>query len=188
MGAGDINLKTGEGSSNEVCGNINIIASTNTWDKGYRGWNYNNDDAGKSKEINFGFDVISADATKRQVSLQLKKSKNSTRLVSTVPFQVTTVQYSSDDRIKKDITNVDTGDLLDRMRRIELREYGYTDEWRQVRDLEENTRVRGVNAQELRQVFPEHIEVLDELALKDQGIKFKDFHQVDKQGLVMDGE
>ena len=41
-------------------------------------------------------------------------------------------------------------------------------------------------AQELRQVFPEHIQVLEELAMKDQGISFKDFHQVDKQALVMD--
>ena len=109
-------------------------------------------------------------------------------MVSTVPVQVTTVQYSSDERIKKDITDVDTGDLLDRMRRIELREYGYTDEWRKVRDLEEDTRVRGVIAQELRQVFPEHIQVLDKLAMKDQGIEIKDFHQVDKQALVMDRE
>ncbi len=75
--------------------------------------------------------------------------KNETRLVSSVPVQVTTVQYSSDERIKKDITAVDTFDLLDRMRRIELKEYGYTDAWRKHRGLEDNdVRVRGVIAQE----------------------------------------
>ena len=124
MGAGDITLKTGTGSSSEVGGNINIVASTSA----LREKNYNNyyDDASVlSKEINFGFDEVSYDSTtQRQISLQLKKSKNSTRLVSTVPVQVTTVQYSSDERIKKDITNVNTGDLLDRMRQIQLREYG----------------------------------------------------------------
>ena len=103
-----------------------------------------------------------------------------------VPVQVTTVQYSSDERIKKDIEDVDTLDLLDRMRDIELREYGYTDEWRSVRGLSNDIRVRGVIAQELRQVFPEHIQVLDELDMEDDGINFKDFHQVDKQGLVLD--
>jgi len=76
------------------------------------------------------------------------------------------------------------------MKRIELREYGYTDEWRSVRGLKdgEAERVRGVIAQELRQVFPEHIQILDELEMKDQGVTLENFHQVDKQGLVMDGE
>lgn len=135
------------------------------------------------KNINFGFDEVSSDSsTKRQVALQLKKSSNTTRLISTVPVQVTSIQYSSDSRIKKDIVEVDTGNLLDRMRKIELREYGYTDEWRKVRDLEnEDVRVRGVIAQELRQVFPEHIQILDELKHKEHGIDFKNFHQVDKQ-------
>ena len=81
---------------------------------------------------------------------------------------------------------MNTGDLLDRIKRIQLREYGYTDNWRELRGLESNdVRVRGVIAQELRQVFPEHVEILDELIVK-QGIKLTDFHQVDKQGLVMD--
>ena len=163
--------------SGEAGGNINIIASTSAWNKGNRGWNYENNDARTSKEINFGFDVVSRGAAQRQLSLQLKKSQNSTRLLSVVPFQVTSVQYSSDERIKKDIVKVDTSDLLDRMRRIELREYGYTDKWRRVRDIEDE-RVRGVIAQELRQVFPEHVKVLDEFAINDHGIKFKNFHQV----------
>ena len=81
---------------------------------------------------------------------------------------------------------MNTGDLLDRIKQIQLREYGYTDDWRELRGLESNdVRVRGVIAQELRQVFPEHVEILDELIVK-QGIKLTDFHQVDKQGLVMD--
>ena len=41
-------------------------------------------------------------------------------------------------------------------------------------------------AQELNQVFPEHIQILDELAVKEENIKLKQFFQVDKQGLVMD--
>lgn len=125
MGAGDITLKTGIGSSSEVGGNINIVASTSVLRENNYKFNYYDDASVLSKEINFGFDEVSYDSTtQRQISLQLKKSKNSTRLVSTVPVQVTTVQYLSDERIKKDITNVNTGDLLDRMRQIQLREYG----------------------------------------------------------------
>ena len=117
--------------------------------------------------------------------MQLKRSNNETRFVSTVPHQVTSVQYSSDERIKKDIVDVDTAELLDRLRQVNLREYGYTDAWRRVRGLELNdVRVRGVIAQELNEVFPEHVQILDQLDLK--GVKLNDFHQVDKQGLVMD--
>ena len=103
------------------------------------------------------------------------------RLTSTVPLQVTTVQYSSDSRIKKDITSANTEDLLDRIRQIQLRYYGYTDEWRDLRGLVGDAKVRGVIAQELFEVFPEHVEILPELDLGN--VKFDSFHQVNKQGL-----
>jgi hypothetical protein len=45
------------------------------------------------------------------------------RLTSTVPFQVTMIRFSSDERIKKEITSANTEDLLDR-----LTEYGYSEE------------------------------------------------------------
>ena len=144
--AGDINLKSGTGSSTKGGGHLNIVASSSQ--------------DSVPKEINLGFEEIRDGSIKSEIGFQLKKSFNGTRAVSTVPLQVTTVQYSSDARIKKDITTVDTGDLLDRMRKIGIREYGYTDEWRKVRGLEENdVRVRGVIAQQLREVFPEHIQV-----------------------------
>ena len=133
-GSGDITLKTGVGSTNDVGGNINIVASTSAWNQKSYNYNYNYnynyyDNEAKSREINFGFDEVSDDSTtQRQISLQLKSSKNSTRLISTVPIQVTTIQYSSDERIKKDITGVKTGELLDRMRQIQLREYGESNE------------------------------------------------------------
>lgn len=96
------------------------------------------------------------------------------------------MQYSSDSRIKKDITSANTEDLLDRIRQIQLRSYGYTDEWRVLRGLDDNSKVRGVIAQELFEVFPEHVEILPELVLGN--VKFDSFHQVDKQGLVLDRE
>lgn len=126
MGAGDITLKTGIGSSSEAGGNINIVASTIALRERNHNYDFYSDASILSHEINFGFDEVSDDSTtQRQISLslQLKKSKNSTRLVSTVPVQVTTEQYSFGERIKKDITNVNTGDLLDRMRQIQMREY-----------------------------------------------------------------
>ena len=162
------------GSSNQVGGNINFIASTSAWKQRSYHYNYNYnyyDNEAPSKEINLRFDEVSDDSTtQRHISLQLKKSKNSTRLISTVPIQVTTIQYSSNERIKKNITCVNTGELLDHMRQIQLQEYGYTNEWRLLRGLEANdVRVRGVIAQELNKKFPEHIEILVELAMNGQG-------------------
>jgi hypothetical protein len=65
---------------------------------------------------------------------------------------VTLVQYSSDVRIKEDIESVDEDALLQRIKAIRVRSYGYTDEWRQVRDDVPNARVRGIIAQELAEV------------------------------------
>ena len=88
---------------------------------------------------------------------------------------MTTIQYSSDSRIKKDITSYDTEDLLDRMRQIKLREYGYTNSWRNLRGLDHDIRTRGVIAQELYEVFPEHVEILPELVMGS--VQFENFHQ-----------
>ena len=93
MGAGDINLKSGMGSSDEVGGNINIFATTASLKRNYNYYNHHTSSVTQTKEINFGFDEVHDDSTThRQINFQLKKSKNSTRLVSTVPLQVTTVQ------------------------------------------------------------------------------------------------
>jgi hypothetical protein len=96
MGAGDINLKSGMGSSDEVGGNINIFATTASLKRNYNYYNHHTSSVTQTKEINFGFDEVHDDSTThRQINFQLKKSKNSTRLVfvSTVPLQVTTVQF-----------------------------------------------------------------------------------------------
>ncbi len=56
-------LRTGMGSSNEVDGNINIIASTSAWIQRNYNYNYNyyNNEA-TSKKINVGFDEVSNDS------------------------------------------------------------------------------------------------------------------------------
>ena len=96
MGAGDINLKSGMGLSDEVGGNINIFATTASLKRNYNYYDHLISSVTQTKEINFGFDEVHDDSpTHRQINFQLKKSKNSTRLVfvSTVPLQVTTVQF-----------------------------------------------------------------------------------------------
>lgn len=64
---------------------MNFIATTppELFESRYRHWNHLDGHAENAKrEINFGFDVPSSDgSTKRETSLSLQKSKDSTRLV-----------------------------------------------------------------------------------------------------------
>ncbi|CAN0414515.1 unnamed protein product, partial [Hapterophycus canaliculatus] len=108
------------------------------------------------------------------------------RVISSVPLLVTTIEYSSDERIKESIVDVDVDDILHRFMEVEMVEYSYTEEWRQVRNLEDNSRVRGVIAQQLAEVFPEHVEVVSDFELPDKDFAISDFLQVDKVSLTLD--
>jgi hypothetical protein len=106
-------------------------------------------------------------------------------VISNSPLQVTLVQYSSDRRIKQDIYSVDEDSLFEKMMNVKIKSYRYTDEWRAVRNIKD-TRVRGVIAQELAEVFPEHVKIIPKYDLEDKGFQLTDFYQVDKMGLILD--
>ena len=103
-------------------------------------------------------------------------------IVASKPIRTTSIQYSSDRRIKRDVEYVDTLDLLQRMKSVRLRRYRYTDAWRQYREIDDET-VRGVIAQDLQEVFPEHVRRMD---VDPGAIGIDNFLQVDKQGLTLD--
>ena len=117
---------------------------------------------------------------------------DSPQMVTATPSYILTyqsrlrhLQAPSDRRIKKDFQPVDTADLLHRLQRVRITEYGYTDEWRAVRGIPDK-RVRGVIAQELNEIFPEHISVLETYSLPDKGFQKTRFYRVDKQRLALD--
>ena len=60
--------------------------------------------------------------------VRLTNDGTSSMFVSNVPVQVTTLYYSSDRRIKKDFRPVDTEDLLHRLQKVQMTEYGWR--WR----------------------------------------------------------
>jgi len=137
-----------------------------------------------NQEIALGLDDGS-EGNGNTYAFRLKATSSGQTVISSVPVQVTTVQYSSDKRIKKDIRNVDTDDILQRLQRIQFAEYGYSDAWRRVRGIPDH-RVRGVIAQQLYEVFPEHTKMFEKYELEDKNFSISDFMQVDKQGLVLD--
>ena len=109
-------------------------------------------------------------------------------IISTVPMRVTKIEYSSDERIKEDIHYLDDAeldDIYDRFTQIKLANYRYTDEWLKIRGVDDVV-VRGVIAQNVREVFPERVEVVDNYTHPAYNFSLDGFHQVDKQGLTLD--
>ncbi|KAJ1415187.1 hypothetical protein B484DRAFT_310462, partial [Ochromonadaceae sp. CCMP2298] len=54
-------------------------------------------------------------------------------IIATAPVSVTSVQYSSDQRIKQNIRSIDEDVILQKFKTLKLRSYEYTDEWANVR-------------------------------------------------------
>jgi len=86
---------------------------------------------GSLAEIGLGFRTLHSENTEHSVSglntptsydvrLQYRKSDKGlgSKLVSNVPFQLTTVEYSSDERIKQHIVDADTDQLLQRIQQV----------------------------------------------------------------------
>ena len=126
----------------------------------------------KTSSIGFGLnsDALSANSDYTGYTaydMRLQAQDGDTSLISNVPLRLTAVQYSSDTRIKHITGDVDGDDLLQRMQQVQMKTYTYTDAWRQVRRIPD-IEVRGVIAQELREVFPEHVQVLNKYSLPDK--------------------
>lgn len=169
---GSLWIESGRGGDNASGGSIHIKAHVNKDAIGqYR--------REANQEIALGLDDGSP-KDGDSYSFRLKATSSGQTVISSVPVQVTTVQYSSDMRIKKDITNVDTDDILQRLQQIQFAEYGYSDAWRRVRGIPDH-RVRGVIAQQLSEVFPEHTKIFENYELEDKNFSISNFMQVDKQ-------
>eukprot|EP01033_Poteriospumella_lacustris_P004089 gene4089-2912_t len=143
----------------------------------------------RASSLELGF--TRSDGMTKKVDLRMQSTvtsagKDSSMVVASAPMHVTAVHYSSDMRIKKDIQPVNTESILQRIKKIPVRSYKYTDEWLQVRDDVPDVRVRGVIAQELAEVFPEYVTSIPEYTLDDKNFTINDFHQVDKTSLIVD--
>ena len=141
--------------------------------------------SGKNSKIELGF----TEDGKKKIDFRLQSGRGENQkslLAVSAPLQVTKLQYSSDERIKQEIADEDQETILMRINKIKVRSYKYTDEWKHVRGDVSNFRVRGVIAQELAEVFPEHVTTIPEYRLDDKDFSMKDFHQVDKTSMIID--
>jgi hypothetical protein len=165
---GDVSLTTGAAGSLYMTVGMGSVSSSDVTDS--------------SASINFGYN--SASGTNYDFRLQHTASGDSSA-VANMPVRLTVVDYSSDIRIKRQLSEADTDELLQRIQQVEYKRYRYTDPWRKVRRIDD-VEVRGVIAQQLAEVFPEHVTILDEYTLPDKNFTLPGFHQVNKQGLTLD--
>ncbi len=144
-------------------------------------------DGSSANMIGFSVSATPQNSTSDTYDLRLLDlGDDDTRFVASVPMQVTSVQYSSDKRIKERIVDIDEDDLLQRFRRVELKEYSYTKKWRKVRNIGNDVRVRGVIANELQKIFPEYVETIPKFKLQDKDFELENFLQVNKNALLLD--
>lgn len=125
--------------------------------------------------------VSHEDSPPGQIPFRVRRDK----IFSHVPAELVEVISPSDRRIKEDIVSVDEDELMHRMLKLRVKRYRYTDVWRRVRGIEDRT-VRGVIAQEVREVFPEYITVNEEMSFDEAGFKLEDFHEVNKIRIAID--
>lgn len=107
------------------------------------------------------------------------------KIFSHVPADLVEVISPSDRRIKRKILDIDEDDLLQRMQKLRVTSYQYSDEWQKVRGIED-IRVRGVIAQEVYEEFPEYITITEKMEFKDKGFELKNFHEVNKIRISID--
>jgi hypothetical protein len=106
-------------------------------------------------------------------------------VISHVPIQSVAYDSPSDRRIKTQISDVDEEAILQRLQGLEIKSYHYTDAWRKVRNIDDHS-VRGVIAQQAREVFPEYVDVLKNYEVPEKDFSLTGFHQVNKDAIVLD--
>ena len=102
----------------------------------------------------------------------------SAKIITGSQLWVGGVQITSDSRIKKDIVDVDIEDTLQKVRDIELKEYGYNDPNR------EGEKTVGFIAQQVKEVYPDavHIDKNSNTIWNEAGerVEIYDLHRINK--------
>jgi len=125
--------------------------------------------------------IHNASRSTGQVNFRVRENK----VISHVPIQTPEVSSPSDERIKREIVDVDGEDLLLRLQAIEVKSYKYTEAWRAVRGIDD-VETRGVIAQQVKTVFPEYVKITDNLVYEDKNFQLDNFHEVNKIKMAID--
>ncbi len=89
---------------------------------------------------------------------------------------------TSDPLVKRNITNVDTIDMLNLANRMELINFRWSEEYEKLdKRIDKTIKYVGFNARQMRKVFPQATQIVEK---KVGGELYKDFHLLHKDELL----
>ena len=115
------------------------------------------------------------------------------KIISNAPAQLADVRTPVDSRIIHEgegesatgAVSVDEDAVRQRVMEVPVRSFSYTEEWRQIQSMGEEA-VHGIIGQEVAQMMPEWVSVMEELSFPEQGFALQQFYELKDRRVLMD--
>ena len=110
------------------------------------------------------------------------------RVVSHVPAQLAGVAAPADARITAldpEAPLVDADSVLQRAMSVPIQTFTYSEDWRRISGLGKES-VRAMIGQQVAELMPEWVTVMDELSFPEQGFALQQFHEVNDRQVLYD--
>ena len=129
-----------------------------------------------------GETLIGASAQEEGSSDTVSLRVRDDRIISNAPAQLADVRTPVDPRIihagegesGTGAVSVDEDEVLQRVMEVPVRSFSYTEEWRQIQSMGEEA-VHGIIGQEVADMMPEWVSVMEELGFPEQGFALQQF-------------
>ena len=140
-----------------------------------------------------GETLIGASAQEEGSSDTVSLRVRDDRIISNAPAQLADVRTPVDSRIihagegesGTGAVSVDEDEVLQRVMEVPVRSFSYTEEWRQIQSMGEEA-VHGIIGQEVAQMMPEWVSVMEELSFPEQGFALQQFYELKDRRVLMD--
>ena len=80
---------------------------------------------------------------------------------------------------------IDDNAVLQKVAKVPLHRFTYTEEWRSMQGMGERT-VRAAIGQEVAEIMPEWVSIVDELSFPEKGFALQKFHEVNDRQVLYD--
>jgi hypothetical protein len=118
---------------------------------------------------------------------EVKLRIGSDKIIAQVPMQLSEITIPADARIadQSSIRVVDQDEILQRVMKVPVKSFTLTEEWRRIQGLGERT-VRAAIGQEIEQMMPDWVSVMDELSFPEAGFALQKFYEVNDRQVLYD--
>ena len=140
-----------------------------------------------------GETLIGASAQQEGSSDTVSLRVRDDRIISNAPAQLADVRTPVDSRIihagegesGTGAVSVDEDEVLQRVMEVPVRSFSYTEGWRQIQSMGEEA-VHGIIGQEVADMMPEWVSVMEELGFPEQGFALQQFYELKDRRVLMD--